>query len=66
MINFKGMELEIIEATVDVKGEETVLCQKTNGNYIVLTRCSHNEPYNSFARSFKNLERAKRHFELLS
>lgn len=33
MINFKGMELKVIEATVNVAGEETVLCEKPNGNY---------------------------------
>ena len=53
MINFKGMELKVIEATANVNGEETVLCEKPNGNYTVLTRDSHNAPYNSFARSFK-------------
>ena len=63
MINFKGMELKIIEATANVNGEETVLCEKPNGNYTVLTRDSHNVPYNSFARSFKTLAQAKRHFE---
>lgn len=63
MINFKGMELKVIEATANVNGEETVLCEKPNGNYTVLTRDSHNVPYNSFARSFKTLEQAKRHFE---
>lgn len=59
MINFKGMELKVIEATANVNGEETVLCEKPNGNYTVLTRDSHNATYNSFARSFKTLEQAK-------
>lgn len=66
MIKFKGIELEVIEAAADVNGEETVLCRKLNGNYTVLTRNSHKCPFNSFARSFKTLEQAKRHFEKLA
>ena len=61
MINFKGMNLNVLEASANCAGEETVLAQKPNGNYIVLTRDSHEAPFNSFARSFKTIEQARKY-----
>lgn len=44
----------------------TVLVKKSNGNYMVLTKEHGKAEYNSFARSFKDLEKAERHFEKLA
>ena len=62
VIKFKGMNLDVLEASVNGCGEETVLAQKPNGNYIVCTRDSHDLPFNSFARSFKTIEQARKHY----
>lgn len=65
MINFKGMKLDVIEASANCCGEEIVLAQKPNGNYIVLTRNAHDVPFNSFARNFKTIEQARKHCDYL-
>lgn len=44
----------------------TVLVRKTNGNYMVLTKGNGKSEYNSFARSFRTLEEAKKHFDNLA
>ena len=43
----------------------TVLVRKENGNFAVLTKNNGAVEYNSFFRSFKDREKAERHFELL-
>ena len=43
----------------------TVLVRKENGNYAVLTKNNGAVEYNSLFRSFKEREKAQKHFELL-
>lgn len=43
----------------------TVLVRKENGNFAVLTKNNGAVEYNSFFRSFKDREKAEKHFELL-
>ena len=43
----------------------TVLVRKENGNFAVLIKNNGAVEYNSFFRSFKDREKAEKHFELL-
>lgn len=51
-----------------ISGEDytTCLIKKENGNYAVLTRDNDKDEYNSFFRSFKDLEKAEKHYNMLA
>lgn len=51
-----------------ITGEDytTCLIEKENGNYAVLTRDNDKNEYDSFFRSFKDLERAEKHYNMLA
>lgn len=64
MKNIKEMNAKEIKVATNEE-YTTVLVQKENGNYAVLTKKNGAIHYNSFYRSFKTLEKAEKHFEML-
>lgn len=64
MKSTREKNMKVIETAVNDE-YMTVLVRKENGNYAVLTKNNGAAEYNSFFRSFKEREKAQKHFELL-